>query len=115
MVGSNAIAIHPLQSSATTVTIAYARFAPALTADGQSPDIPAEDHHLIAEGAAAIIAGTKLGGQGDSTARQRLESFFSGIKRRADWVRERNRTNRFEALPAEVSKEALKKLLENFK
>lgn len=115
MIGANAIAIQPIQSSITTATVNYARFAPVLANDNDVPDIPNEDHDFIAEGAAAIVAGTKLGGQGDASARQRLESFFTGIKRRAGSVRERNKMNRYEALPAEVSKELLKKLLESFK
>jgi hypothetical protein len=112
MISGNAIAIDPppVSSNYTQFELTYAKFCP-LPSDGNEPQVPAEDHDGIAAGAAAIVAGLKIGGQDQTMAQARLSEFFDCIARRIDWVQHRTRTNRYDVAPAPVAKALVQRLM----
>ncbi len=113
LVASNLLAIAPPPSSVTVaqVAIVYA----AMPLDGALDLIPSEDHDAIAQGSAAIIRQLILGGQFGPGAEEDLDGYWMAIKRRTDYVMNRNKTARYDTMPAGVTKEGLKALLEKIK
>ncbi len=106
-VGAHGLAFHPppVSGAVAVFQVRYAAFASTVA------DIMAEDHQGLADGAAAIAAGLFLGGQYTPGADERLKRFLDCISMRAKHVRERSQLNRYDTLPAEISKEAAKALL----
>jgi hypothetical protein len=94
------LAVWPYPANAATFDLLYAATPAALSADGDIPEIPDEDHGPLARGAAYLLA-LKAGGSILADARADLEAFQQAAQRRAAIVRARAQALAWDTLPFE--------------
>lgn len=97
------LAVTRQPASDTTLELLYAATPAALALDGDTPEIPVEDHGALAHGAAYLMA-LKAGGSVLKDAQSNLQRFYEAIQRRAAHVRARAVANAYDRMPYELKK-----------
>lgn len=83
-----AILLYPAPALGTTISIRYARVAPTLSSASDVPDVPAEFHAALADGA-AVLCRAKVGYQGDTRSRIEWGRFMEAAQRALQGLAER--------------------------
>lgn len=107
--GWDLMAITPVPDATYALSLKYAKMPATLTEAG-TPEIPAEDHEALYQGAIPILR-LKEGGQLLSKEMWRFESFLDVARRRATYVRARSRDNQYDSIPPEWKTPDLSRLL----
>lgn len=90
-------------SGGTTLSVTFARGGSTLSADGDTPEVPAEYHpRLVDYGVYRCRQGE--GAQEFAKAMTYFESFMAGAEHYANYVRARNLGAKYDTLPIEFSK-----------
>jgi hypothetical protein len=110
VLGWDLLALDPRPDAAYLLPVQYAKSPAKLVTDGQSPEIPAEDHEALLDCAIPVMR-LKEGGSQLAKVLPRFEAFLAAVKRRADYVRARSRDNQYDSLPAELKVTDLSRLL----
>lgn len=110
-ISASKFAIYARPFLASSLSVTTARY-PAVMSEGSTPEIPEEHHQALADGAAAILAGMKEGGQEQTKAKQWLTSYLDAVVDIADAVRNRSRQYRYDVAPPPLAvDEIIKELM----
>ncbi|MGH2360055.1 MAG: hypothetical protein ACRDGM_05875 [bacterium] len=99
--GTDLLCLYPPPAGGS-VTITYAKSPTALTADGNTPEIPEEDHPVLADFAIWILR-AKEGGLEFMAGDQGFERFWIASMARAEHVRKRSLAQGNDRMPVELT------------
>jgi hypothetical protein len=115
VLGCNLMAIRPQPAgSGVSLTVTYARGCTRLTSDGQTPDVAEEDQPALIDFAVCFLR-AKEGAQELAKTKTELDRFFAAVKKRADYVRARNREQQYDRVPPEFNLQDVSRLLKGSK
>lgn len=99
--GLDFFAIYPTPTSATALSITYARAPQTLTNGSDAPEIPEAYHSALADYGVYRLR-IKEGGQESAKVMAYWQRFLADAKQEGDYVRARNLTARYDAIPFEL-------------
>lgn len=86
---------------ATSLALVYARMPAPMTADSDTPDIPAEYHMNLIDGAIPLLR-TKEGAQEWQKDLPLWDRFMDAVTKMADYVRARHKEQAYDPIPIEI-------------
>ena len=110
VLGFDLFATHPTPDAETVYQVTYAYAPTDLSADGDTPAIPAEYHQALEDGAIWILRMCE-GGQEFISAGENLQVFWGEASRCADYVRARSMAAGYDHIPPEIKLSDLSRLL----
>lgn len=104
LLGFDLLAIYqqPL-GTAVTATITFARSPVTLFSPGDQPEVPAEYHSDLIDGATVLLR-AKEGGQEWKKVLPQWDSFMDACSKLGDYVRARNKEQGYDRMPIEIKR-----------
>lgn len=110
LLGFDFLAVYMVPNGLLTSTVTYARCPDAMALPGDVPEVPAEFHPALIDGAIPLLR-VKEGGQELQKVMSMFDRFLDACQKLADYVRARNKEQGYDYMPVEIQRFDRSKLL----